>query len=62
LSKRARDAEAGRARDAWKDANAKISEAVHDFRERAPTVAPGVQSGVRAVERAAEQVGGRLRA
>jgi ElaB/YqjD/DUF883 family membrane-anchored ribosome-binding protein len=62
LSKRVREAERKRAREEWKRANARIADAVNDFRERSGHVAPGVVSGTRAVLRAAEQVGRKLQA
>jgi hypothetical protein len=60
LTQRAHNADRQRARNAWRDAELSIHRAVDDFRERAGHVAPGVVSGLRAVERAAEQVGRKL--
>ena len=64
MSKRARDAEraCARARDAWRDASAQITDAVTTFRARSGHVPPAVANGTRAVLRAAELVGRRLQA
>jgi hypothetical protein len=55
-----READA-RLRAAWTDASAQISNAVTTFRKPSGHVTPGVQSGVRVVERAAAQLASRTR-
>jgi len=59
-SRAAREAQRARARDAWRDASAQITDAVATFRQRSGRVPPGVASGTRVVLRAAEMVGRRL--
>jgi hypothetical protein len=60
LTRRAHEDERTRIKSAWKTADAEIQAAVRGFRDRTGHVPKHVQSGVRAVLRASEQVGRKL--